>query len=158
MSNETLLEQGHCVYSCSIYPSDQLRDVWHELTPIFFSVTVAGSFLLIALTFIMYDRFVIRRNEKVIDQAARTNKIIASLFPSNVRDRLLEDEGSAKGQSGAQTRLKNFLANDGPSKDDMEVDGDQGFTTRPIADLFHETTGESSVVINKKIESRSPHP
>ena len=111
--------------------------MWRALTPLLFGVTAAGAFFLIAITFITYDRYVIRRNEKMIDQAARTNKIVASLFPSNVRDRLLaEDE--QEGESGTQTRLKNFLANDGPSKADLELEDNEAYKTRPIADLFPE--------------------
>ena len=139
VSEASMEEDGHCVYTFHIYPSDELRDVWRQLTPIFFAVTAAGAFFLIAITFIIYDRFVIRRNEKMMDIAARTNKIVASLFPSNVRDRLLaEDDG--KGQNGTQTRLKNFLANDGPAKADLELEDNEAYKTRPIADLFPETT------------------
>ena len=140
VSESSMEEDGHCLYSFFIYPSDELRDVWHGLTPLFFAVTAAGAFFLIAITFIMYDRYVIRRNERMIDQAAKTNKIVASLFPSNVRDRLLEEEEAQKGESGAQTRLKSFLANDGPSKADMEMKDGEEFKTRPIADLFPETS------------------
>ena len=75
VSESSTEEDGHCMYSLFIYPSDELFDVWHGLTPLLFSVTAAGAFLLIAITFIMYDRYVIRRNERMIDQAARTNKM-----------------------------------------------------------------------------------
>lgn len=133
-------EDGHCVYSCFIYPSDELENVWHELTPLLFAVTAAGAFFLIAITFVMYDRYVIRRNQRMIGQAAKTNKLVANLFPSNVRDRILDEEEAQKGESGAQTRLKNFLANDGPSREDLEIKDGEGFATRPIADLFPETS------------------
>jgi len=137
VSEASMEEGGHCVYSFFIYPSDELRDVWRSLTPLFFGITAAGAFFLIAITFITYDRYVIRRNEKMIDQAARTNKIVASLFPSNVRARLLAEDDK-EGESGTQTRLKNFLANDGPSKADLDVDDNEAYKTRPIADLFPE--------------------
>ena len=75
VSESSMEEDGHCMYSLFIYPSDELFDVWYGLTPLLFSVTAAGAFLLIAITFIMYDRYVIRRNERMIDQAARTNKM-----------------------------------------------------------------------------------
>jgi hypothetical protein len=108
------------------------------MTPLLFAITTAGAFLLIAVTFIVYDRYTIRRNEKMIGQAARTDKIVRNLFPSNVRDRLLADDEGDNVETGAQTRLKNFLDNDGPSKDDLEMDDGDGFKTRPIADLFPE--------------------
>ena len=66
---------------------------------------------------------------------------VASLFPSNVRDRILQDEEAIEAESGAQTRLKNFLANDAvTSEADMVTKDGEGFATRPIADLFPDTT------------------
>lgn len=61
------------------------------------------------------------------------------MFPSNVRDRLLEQNldttGNKAFQEGGKTRLKNFLDDDG----DDEYDGDEDFLkTKPIADLFPE--------------------
>ena len=44
----------------------------------------------------------------------------------------MQDEEAEKGENGAQTRLKNFLANDGPDESESE--------SRPIADLFPETS------------------
>ena len=79
VSENSMEEDGHCMYSLFIYPSDELNDVWHGLTPLLFAVTAAGAFLLIAITFIMYDRYVIRRNERMIDEAAKTNKIVQSV-------------------------------------------------------------------------------
>ena len=139
INEESLEEEGHCVYSFSVYPSDELRDVWQQLTPFLFAVTAAGAFLLIAITFIVYDRYVIRRNEKMIGQAAKTNKIVASLFPSNVRARLLAEDDGGKVEA-AQTRLKNFLANDGPSVADMELEDGDHYKSSPMADLFPEAS------------------
>ena len=69
------------------------------------------------------------------------NHSVASLFPSNVRDRILQDEEAIEAESGAQTRLKNFLANDAVTGEaDMVTKDGEGYATRPIADLFPETS------------------
>jgi hypothetical protein len=52
----------------------------------------------------------------------------------------LADEEEKHAEDGAQTRLKDFLANDGPSAGDMDLQEDETFKTRPIADLFPEAT------------------
>ena len=142
--NATATEDGHCVYSLNIYPSDSMRDDWESSTPLYFAYAVAGTFFAITVTFFIYDGFVRRRNKVVVPAAARSNKIVSSLFPSNVRDRLLaEEEGAGSlrpGEQGTQTRLKNFLANDAPDAFDMEETDDLMFKTKPIADLFPEST------------------
>ena len=121
-----------------------MRKEWDSKIPGFFAYAIAGTFLAITITFFIYDGFVRRRNKVVVQAAARSNKIVASLFPSNVRDRLLAEEGGTctqrPGEQGTQTRLKNFLANDAPDAFDMEETDDLMFKTKPIADLFPETT------------------
>jgi class 3 adenylate cyclase len=76
--------------------------------------------------------------------ALRTNAIVSSLFPSTVRDRVMKeaeeqaerDMGNPSMFPSINNRLKNFLE-DGPG-DSGKQDGT--FLTKPIADLFPETT------------------
>ena len=134
---------GNCLYSLDLYPSDELHDEWHSRLPIVFASIVAGIFMIMAFVFLNYDRFTRKRNNKVVRAAAKTDKIIASLFPSNIRDRLLAEEEEFEQRQierGTRTRLKDFLANDGPSAKDLEETDDLMFKTRPIADLFPETS------------------
>ena len=75
--------------------------------------------------------FVQSRNKKVENVAARSNAIVSSLFPSNVRDRLLAENMEVhvlNGKSGAKSALN------GNDKD-VGV-----YKSKPIADLFPETT------------------
>jgi hypothetical protein len=96
------------------------------------------------MVFILYDWLVQRRQDKVAATARRTAAIVASLFPSTVRDRILkeaeekvEQDGKNKTQRGSfyyapKAQLKTFLHE--------EADGSKSFDTKPIADLFPETT------------------
>ena len=79
----------------------------------------------------------IRRNQtKVINEAAKSNAIVASLFPAAVRERLFnqanalskKDDGSTSFMAPSR-RLKSYLSGDDNSTlaDDNET---------PIADLF----------------------
>ncbi|KAL7562526.1 hypothetical protein ACA910_008233 [Epithemia clementina (nom. ined.)] len=130
-------------YRYRFYPTGELSDRYRTSLPVVMAVVVAAIFLAVALTFFMYDRFVRSRNVKVVNAAVRSNRIVSSLFPSNVRDRLLaeqeENEKIEAEQQGTQTRLKKFLATDSPTSRDMETENIM-FKTQPIADLFPETT------------------
>ena len=79
------------------------------------------------------------RQQKVMKTAVQSTTIVSSLFPSNVRDRLLDANGNSRanddnvGKSMFQptkTRLKTFLNDGEPSND----------SSKPIADLFTDTT------------------
>ena len=134
---------GHCEYTFSIYPTSDLNNLWNSELAWVIPWCVAGTFLILALTFFMYDRFVRRRNEKVVNAAARSTKLVSSLFPSTVRDRLLAEQEHAEQQEqqGTKSRLKNFLAGDGFTvAGDLEETDDIMYKTKPIADLFPETT------------------
>ena len=88
---------------------------------------------------------VTRRQTFVTSAAQRTQALVSSLFPHNVQERILEDaqdqarlEQSAANAFGgfrAKNQLKNFLAHDAE-----ENEAAPHFATRPIADLFPDTT------------------
>ena len=102
--------------------------------------------MLTTLVFVFYDYTVKRRHDKLLATATRTNAIVASLFPKNVRDRIMEDaEKQAeldvdkrfnKIGYGAKYELKNFL----DEVQEAHSDELEPFDTKPIADLFPEAT------------------
>lgn len=89
-------------------------------------------FLLINLP----DFLVERRQRVVLHKATQSTAIVSSLFPKNVRDRLINGAGTGSVTRdsfslGNKSRLKGFL--DGNSDDEKEEEA-------PIADLFPECT------------------
>lgn len=96
--------------------------------------------------FFVYDIFVQKRNRKVVAVAAKTNEIVASLFPEAVRGRLFEDShkpdsNKKKTPSGANENgdnmIKNFLSGDTDGmNDEVDEEDDYMYKTRPIADLY----------------------
>jgi hypothetical protein len=82
--------------------------------------------------------FVQRRNEKVINAAARSTAIVSSLFPSNVRDRLYKEQEEKEKHRHKASNLKSFLRDGGNSTDDAIAITQ--FSSKPLADLFPETT------------------
>ena len=99
-----------------------------------FATIVASTFMVVFIVFLMYDFMVVKRNEKMIDNAAKSNAIVTSIAPDHLRDRLLnrrEEERESKGKNGT---LKTFLSNQhGPGN----IEHHQ---TAPLADLFLECT------------------
>jgi hypothetical protein len=142
--NRTSKVRGHCEYQLFVYASAEYQTSTESNTPVIFTSIVAVTFFLVVVTFIVYDIFVQRRNSKVEDAAVRSNVILSSLFPTTIRDRLIngkEDETKpGKGPGGAKTRLRSFLDSDTPGGLDAAVGGGLGYEGKPIADLFPETT------------------
>jgi hypothetical protein len=64
-------------YWFSVYPSDEFRQDHHKSTPIIFAVVVFCSFSFMTITFILYDRFVMSKNNKILDAATHSNAILA---------------------------------------------------------------------------------
>lgn len=109
----------------------------------------------ISLELIVIAVFVTRRNRKIVNNAVKSNDLIASLFPSNVRDRLLADREQQETSEKVITRrpslhlqsLGGFLLDQGSvasAADDFEEEDEDDdlhrYSTPPIADLFPETT------------------
>jgi class 3 adenylate cyclase len=87
----------------------------------------------------MYDGFVRRRNTTMVHAAARSNAILSSLFPTQIRDRLFAEKDK---DDATKTPGKNLLSSDALGKkwDNNNEDDKLVFKTKPIADLFPETT------------------
>jgi hypothetical protein len=110
--------------------------------PIIYTVSAVAFFVLTLLAFLIYDWKVERRQKKVMATAVQTSKIVSSLFPSNVRDRLFQ--GRETGEHGLpfvglepqKRRLKSFLS----SGSDKNAEAREVDVDRPIADLFPNCT------------------
>lgn len=140
--NETIGTPGHCAYSFSLYFSNAFESEEGNNLETICAVAVALIFAILTGAFCMYDRFVHRRNEMVVGVAARSNEIISSLFPTQVRDRLFAEKDETKAGAAPKSKLKSMLV----SGNFSEVNADGGddadfmYKSKPIADLFPETT------------------
>lgn len=144
---------SNCKYDLHIYPSQELEEDYRTNKPIFYSVLVVAVFFVTAMVFVLYDYYVQTRQNKVMLAAKKSNAVVASLFPKKVRERMLKDveaqmeanekfKGS-KIRLGAmpKSELKNFL-DDGVANADGVA-----FDTKPIADLFPNTTVSKSTIL-----------
>jgi class 3 adenylate cyclase len=133
------LAHGYLSSLQSIYPSAAFEGAYQTNTPRNFAFVVALTFVLVAVVFFIYDIFVQKRNEKLISSAAKSNAIVSSLFPDNIRDRLIGQNDTTT-KKGTPYHLKSFLL-DGGGETKGGNGGDGGNkTSKPLADLFLETT------------------
>jgi hypothetical protein len=129
-----------CEFFLHIYPSDKTHGIYTTNAAALSTMAVVLIFFFTALVFVLYDRMVQLRQEKVMNTANRTNEIVASLFPENVRDQIFagEEAGDSKNKvkafSGKQG-LKNFLEEEGHGEESVIA-----YDSKPIADLFPYTT------------------
>lgn len=129
-----------CHYYAHVYPSQEWREQFSSNAPYTYAATVMGCFMATALGFLVYDFLVQRRQNKVMQSAARTNKIVTSLFPANVRARLLEEADDVKGPKDFGA---NVFRNSGKKDNSLfaaESPSEAIFGSKPIADLFPNTT------------------
>ena len=148
-----------CVYSMTLYPSEALYEEFQSNTPLILTVSVAAIFFITAIIFSGYDYIVQARQQKVMSNAARSNAIVSSLFPAEIRDRLFGNEDPKKSNKAmfnnlpesSKFRLKSYLAdeenpNEGENKekktspDIVKPANVDMYETKPIADLFPHTT------------------
>lgn len=139
------IDHDYCQYEIRIFPSETLEAQFTTNKAATNTIIIVLVFVFTATVFLLYDYFVQRRQSTLVATARRTNRIVSSLFPSNIRDRLLQNaeeeakldvKNKRKLTFGAapKTELKNFLA------EGQEKDGTYVFETKPIADLFPSTT------------------
>lgn len=133
------LNKEHCMISIDVYPSQVFYNTYNTSDPIIMTIAVAMIFIFTACMFVFYDRLVERRQLVVMNKALQTNAVVESLFPANVRDRLMRpgvltnsakmrDSTSSRSLRASQTRRLQGYLNGAKEEDDVCL--------APIADLF----------------------
>jgi class 3 adenylate cyclase len=136
---------GHCEYTLNVYATSALEDTYRSRAPLALCLVVASTFFFIATSFFVYDCFVQRRNSIVVDNATRSAAIVASLFPSNVRDRMMAiQEDCLHGKTSMnkrRTSQRHAEPVNGTSEErGNNDDGGVFYKSKPIADFFPATT------------------
>lgn len=132
---------GQCSYSLSIYPSAEYQHPYNTNKPAVYTTVAVLAFFFTAVIFLLYDCMVQYRQEAVMDAANTTNAIVQSLFPSNVRDRIIRD---VEEQAQEELRRKKAaVTDDVQAMEDLDSRGNEVvdvYGTKPIADLFPAAT------------------
>ncbi|CAJ1935354.1 unnamed protein product [Cylindrotheca closterium] len=122
--------QGHCRYSMHLYLNDKFADLYLTPVPLLYTVCIAGSFAFMIAVFFVYNSFVHKRNETLVANAARSNAVITSLFPDNIRNKIIGDESSDN-----KKNPRNFHELLDPTSDPLT-----DLSRPPLADYFATTT------------------
>jgi class 3 adenylate cyclase len=140
------LSQDFCPMTLRVYPSEAMEDAYLTSDPVTFTVAAVLIFVFTSMVFFFYDWLVERRQKKVMMTAVQSSAIVASLFPSQVRDRLFPTDGAGHEAPKHQKtsfeqskfRMKSLLGDSGASPK-LTNGGGMGVSP-PVADLYPETT------------------
>lgn len=121
------LSDEFCDKTLKVYPSQDMEDDYKTLKPVYFTIIAALIFVFTSVVFVTYDLLVARRQKIVMDRALASGAIVSSLFPEKVRKQLYEEKDEE------QENLSNM-------KDFISSGGGIAKSSKPIADLFEETT------------------
>jgi len=144
---------GYCEYEIHLYPTRDIGDAFYTNRPVTYTTVIVMVFVGLTLCFLVYDRLVQQRQQREQAQTAKSEAIVHSMFPAEVRDRLLEAENTSAAKNlaeeearehlggvkneGQKVRLKTFLDEEGHVVDsEAQIVND----LKPIADLFPNTT------------------
>mmetsp|Transcript_1718 Transcript_1718/g.4427 ORF Transcript_1718/g.4427 Transcript_1718/m.4427 type:complete len:967 (-) Transcript_1718:770-3670(-) len=136
------LDEEFCPFKMTVYPSQITKNQHSSEIPMYFAVVTVIVFAATALTFIIYDFWVERRQRIVMKTAMSTTKLVASLFPDLVIDRMLPSLQESASSVNQPKKLQSFLKRE---RDDellsqqFEMRSARSFS-KPIADLFPDTT------------------
>ena len=137
-TQDSASETVGCSYELRLYPSRAFEKQFQSNRPIIYAAVGVIVFMFTALAFLMYDWFVRRRQHRMVTTAERSNAIVNSLFPANVRDRLLEEGTPVK--EDEPTILKPFRSKLVGAYSASTSSQPLTRVTKPIADLFPAAT------------------
>lgn len=124
------LNTDYCKYKISVYPTDELASIYRNNEPVRVMLVILSVFLFTSLVFILYTVAVARRQKIVMNRAVASSAIVSSLFPSQVRDQIYEENDTEK--------KKNWSKDDGNDAFDQTLASVA--LSRPIAEVFEDTT------------------
>jgi class 3 adenylate cyclase len=159
---------GPSRYGITVYPTDEFQENYKTNAPFIYAAIVFATFLCVSVAFLAFNLVVERKQRKLLLTAQKQNAIVSSLFPKVVRKHLmttvgLEEETLGAGEGGNPRMGRSYRSLDcvgsSHSKQDTYKDWDSGRSyasgmsiggtsagtlssrrTRPVADLFPETT------------------
>jgi len=89
---EDPIDENDCFYSFDLYPSTITEADYMSDLPTIVSALAALTVGVMIMIFLMYEWFVQNKNRKVTLAAAKASKIVSSLFPDTIRDRVYEEQ------------------------------------------------------------------
>ena len=106
----------------------------------------------VAAIFLVYDFFVQRRNRELVKDAVRSDKLVTSLFPGEIKDKILaqQDVSEFAGTSGNKKGIRHLVSNitnaSGSNNPAFAANNEEGSmrdnsaNTSPLAKIYSQTT------------------
>lgn len=86
---DTFANVEECTNTIHIYPTREFHSTYVTNRPLIYTSVSVAMFLLTFIAFFVYDMILERKQRKIINAAQRSNALVSSLFPENVRSRIL---------------------------------------------------------------------
>lgn len=133
-----------CVYTFHVYPTEDFA----SNEPIAAALCVALLFVLLVAGFYVFDAAWKRQQDKLSKLARNSNGVLATLFPRNIREKLVEEYEEGKDKHLTHEERLKKLVNDGnghckEAEDGLNDDGEDGaviLNQKSLAELFPEAT------------------
>jgi hypothetical protein len=145
-----------CDYAFAVYSSATYQHQSTGTRDITFTIGTAFGIFFIVLIAWLWDWYSEHKLNSVISAALKSNAILSQLFPKIVRDRMIAEKQAQEAKALAKSNLNvhgagiaSILGDDAfdrnsvhsaNDEDDDDNDDDLLNRSRPIADLFPETT------------------
>ncbi|CAB9523362.1 Receptor-type guanylate cyclase gcy [Seminavis robusta] len=136
-----------CIVDLSIYPTSQMNSSFDSDTPVGYLILILFLAVVLIMAFTTHNKAVDQRQLELQVKTQRSNAIIASLFPEQIRDKLFGQDGEVKEEglgminSGAQKSIDSLLkTTDKQSGIGVLGFDDDSFLQKQIADLFPNCT------------------
>ena len=83
--------EKECAYTVTVASAQATFQTGNSNAPLIFACCVAGVFAILVIAFIAYERWVQRKSNLIIQMVVKSNKVLSSLFPSMIRERLFKN-------------------------------------------------------------------
>jgi Adenylate and Guanylate cyclase catalytic domain len=149
-------------YTILLYPTKETQAKFQTNSPLIFAGSIVGIFCFTAFIFAVYNMVIQRRQNKVMSSLEITSKVVLSLFPANVLDRLIKEAEATTNDldkndkttniSGAdrfkaafagrteRSKIQSFLGDNNADNNHVNLQHHSIFKSKPIADLYPNAT------------------
>lgn len=135
-----LLSEDLCPYRITLYPSKVMAEDYLSSDPIIYAIGAVAIFVFTSLVFLAYDCMIEHRQRVVMRSAKQSSAIVDSLFPSNVKKRLYEQETEEQDQDISTSERSENILRDFMQGDEELTNQKTKQSSKPIADQFDDTT------------------
>ena len=137
----------YCIYTMTVYPTETFEAQYTTNQPLYYGLIVLAIFVFTSLAFILFDCLVTRRQGRLLSTAQKQNAIVSSLYPTKIKDQLMEEaeeklatsKGSSRG--GGKAGIRSFLSEEQGRNGNHGMNAvDSRKKAKPIAERFPDVT------------------